>query len=108
MELTLGGTGGSAVFVNDAAVDDPGMVLVEDVWTPIDVPLSDPTVTVGRGDIIDVITLENPSVVVIALDTGGTANVTATFTAMLEDCATELLPKKMCDWKKKTTLLALK
>ena len=81
----------------------------------MDVPLSDPTVIVGRGNTIDVITVENPSVVVIALDTC-TADVTVTFPdiialdtstadstvtfwriAMLEDCATELLAKKMCD-----------
>ena len=125
MDLTPNCAVSSAVDVNDAAPDDTGMVVVEDAWTPIDVPLSDPTVIFGRGNTIDVITLENPSFVVIALDTG-TADATVTFTdiialdtstadstvtfwriAMLEDCATELLPKKKCAIEK-TTLLALK
>ena len=98
---------GSAVDVNDAVPDDPGMVVVEDAWTPIDVPLCDPTVIVGRGDTTEVITVENPSVVVIALDTS-TANVMVTLTVMLEDCTTELSPKKKNVRLKKTTLLALK
>jgi len=51
------------------------------------------------------LTLENPSVVVVAPDTSS-ADVTVTFTTMLEDSASELLPKK-CEIEK-TRFLALK
>ena len=69
----------------------------------VDVTLGDPTVIVGLGDTIDVITLGNPSVVVIALDTS-TAEVKVAFTTMLEDCATELLPNKV-QCKKITSII---
>jgi len=91
--------------MNDAAPDDPGVVALGDACTAIDDPLGDPTVIVGPGDTIDVTTLENPSVVVIAPDTSS-ADVTVTFTTMLEDSASELLAKKCAI--EKTRLLASK
>jgi len=63
-----------------------------DACTTIDDLLGDPTVIVGPGNTIDVTTLENPSVVVVAPDTSS-ADVTVTFTTMLEDSASELLPE---------------
>jgi len=80
--------------VNDVAPDDPGVVALGDACTAIDDLLDDPTVIVTPGDTIDVTTLENPSVVVIIIapDTS-TADVTMTFTTMLEDSASEFLPE---------------
>ena len=93
--------------MNDVAPDDPGVVALGDACTAIDDLLDDPTVIVTPGDTIDVTTLENPSVVVIIIapDTS-TADVTMTFTTMLEDSASEFLPKKCAI--EKTRFLALK
>jgi len=76
-----------------------------DACTAIDDLLGDPTVIVGPGDTIDVTTLENPSVVVVARDTSS-ADVMVTFTTMLEDSASKFLPKKCAI--EKTRFLALK
>jgi len=89
---TLTCTEGNALDVNDAVPDDPGVAARIDACTAIDDLLGDPTVIVGPGDTIDVTTLENPSVVVVAPDTSS-ADVTETFTTMPEDSTTEFLPE---------------
>jgi len=62
--------------------------------------LGDLTVIVGPGDTIDVTTLENPSIVGVAPATS-TADVRrVTFTTMLEEGASELLPKRYARLKK--------
>lgn len=71
-----------------------------DAFTVIDVPLGDPTVIVGPGDTTKFKRLENPFVVVTAMDTF-TADVTLTFNTMLEDSTSELLPKKCVIEKRK-------
>ena len=56
MGLTLTCTEGNAQDTNDATPDDLGVVALGDTCTATDDLLGDPTVIVGPGDTIDVIT----------------------------------------------------
>ena len=80
--------------VNDAASNDTAVCASKDRCSSIDVVMGDPTAIVGPGDTTEFITVKNPLVFAIAMDTS-TADVT--LTSMLEDSTTELWPKIMCD-----------
>ena len=96
---------GNAADLDDATPDDSAVFALGDACTIIDVPLGDLTVIVVLGDATDAVPLENRSVVCVALDSF-TADVTVTVTTMLEDSATQLLPKKCAI--ERTVLLAVK
>ena len=89
--------------LDNAASEDTTMFALGDACTIIDVPLG--TVIFALGDATDAVPLENRSFVCVALDSFK-ADVTVAVTTMLEDSATELLPKTCAI--ERTVLLTVK